>query len=82
MASSGGVCIYSCCSCYGYYRVTEAAIRVTGGTAIRTTYSAAVGIASGIGRAASGIRISFIDLACCASCLGAVGVRGDIPALK
>ena len=24
----------------------------------------------------------FIDLACCASCLGAVGVRGDILALK
>ena len=26
--------------------------------------------------------MSFTDLACCASCLGAVGVRGDISALK
>ena len=26
--------------------------------------------------------MSFIDLACCAGCLGAVGVRGDISALE
>ena len=28
------------------------------------------------------VRISFIDLACCAGCLGAVGVRGDVSALE
>ena len=28
------------------------------------------------------VGISFIDLACCAGCLGAVGVRGDVLALK
>ena len=26
--------------------------------------------------------MSFIDLACCAGCLGAVGVRGDISAFE
>ena len=26
--------------------------------------------------------MSFTDLACCAGCLGAVGVRGDVLALK
>ena len=26
--------------------------------------------------------MSFTDLACCAGCLGAVGVRGDVSALK
>ena len=26
--------------------------------------------------------MSFIDLACCAGCLGAVGVRGDVLALE
>ena len=81
-ASSGGVYIYSCCSCCGCYKVAGAAIKVTGGTAIKITCSTAVKIAGGISKAASGIKISFIDLACCASCLGAVGVRGDISALK
>ena len=81
-ASSGGVCVCSCCSCYGCYRVAGAAIGVTSGTAIRTTYSTAVGIAGGIGGVASGIGMSFTDLACCAGCLGAVGVRGDVSALK
>jgi hypothetical protein len=28
------------------------------------------------------VRISFTDLACCAGCLGAVGVRGDVSALE
>ena len=28
------------------------------------------------------VRISFADLACCTGCLGAVGVRGDVSALK
>ena len=28
------------------------------------------------------VRVLFIDLACCASCLGVVGVRGDILVLK
>ena len=54
-AGSGGVYIYSCCSCYGCYRVAGTAIGVAGGAAIGTTYSTAVGIASGIGGAASGI---------------------------
>ena len=81
-AGSGGVYICSCCSCYSYCGVARAAIRVASGAAIRTTCSAAVGIASGIGGAASGIRMSFTDLACCAGCLGAVGVRGDVSALK
>ena len=48
MASSGGVYIYSYCIHYSYYRVAGAAIRVASGTAIGTTYSTAVGIASEI----------------------------------
>ena len=52
---SGGVCIYSCCSYYSCYGVAGAAIKVASGAAIGTTYSAAVGITSGIGRTASGI---------------------------
>ena len=74
------MCSY--CSCCGCCRVTKAAIKVAGGTAIGTTYSTVVKIASGIGGAASGIRMSFTDLACCTSCLGIVGVRGDVSALK
>ena len=81
-AGSGGVYIYSCCSYYSCYRVAGAAIRVTSSTAIGTTCSTAVKIAGGIGGAASGIGILFIDLACCAGCLGAVGVKENISALK
>ena len=50
-ASSGGVCVCGCCGCYSYYGccgVAEAAIRVTSGAAIGTTYSTAVRIASKI----------------------------------
>ena len=54
-ASLGGVCIYSCYNCYGCCGVAGTAIKVASSTVIRTTYSAAVGIASGIGGAASGI---------------------------
>ena len=46
--------MYSCFSYYSCYRVAGAAIGVTGSTVIRTTYSAAVGIAGGIGGAAGG----------------------------
>ena len=61
-AGSGGVYIYSCCSYCGCYRVAGAAIKVAGGTTIRITYSIVVGIASGIGEAASGIgRGSYRD---------------------
>ena len=81
-AGSGGVYIYSCCSYYSCCRVAGAAIKVTGGAAIGTTYSTTVRIASGIGGAASEIKMSFTDLAYYASCLGAVGVRGDVSALK
>ena len=72
----------SCYSCCGCCRVVEAAIKVTSGVAIGTTYSTAVKIASGIGGVSNGIKISFIDLACCTGCLGTVGVRGDVLALK
>ena len=54
-AGSGGIYIYSCCSCYSCCRVAGAAIKVASSTAIRTTYSAAVEIASRIGGAASRI---------------------------
>ena len=69
-ASSGGVYIYSCCSCYGCCRVAKAAIKVTSSTAIgvaggiairvatsaaiRTTSSAVIKIASGIGGGSCG----------------------------
>ena len=97
-AGLGGVYIYSCYSYCGCCGVAGAAIRVAGGIAIRITCNTAVKIVSGIGGAASGINrgfcgdscwaycwwvgMSFIDLACCAGCLGAVGVRGDVSALK
>ena len=81
-AGSGGVYVYSYCSYCGCCGVAEAAIRVTGGTAIGITYNTAVGIAGGIGGAAGGIGMLFTDLAYCAGCLGAVGVRGDVSALK
>ena len=58
-AGSGSVYMYSCCSCYSYYRVAGAVIGVAGGTAIGTTYNAAVGIASGISGAASRISRGF-----------------------
>ena len=57
-AGSGGVYIYSCCSCCGCYRVAKAAIKVVSGIAIRTTYSTAIKIAGGIGGAASRISKS------------------------
>ena len=81
-AGSGSVCVCSYCSCYGYYGVIGAAIKVTSNTAIGTTCSTAIKIASGISKAANRIRILFTDLACCTSCLGTVGVRGDVSALK
>ena len=82
IASSGGVYMYSCCGYCSCYRVAGAAIKVTSSTAIGTTCSTVVKIAGGIGGAASRIGMSFIDLAYCASCLGTVGVRGDVSALK
>ena len=56
-ASSGSVCMCGYCgcySCYSYYRVVGAAIKVTSGTAIRTTYGVVVKIASGISRGSCG----------------------------
>ena len=47
-AGSGGVCVYSCCSCCGCYKVAGAAIKIASGAAIGTTYSIAVKIAGGI----------------------------------
>ena len=104
IASSGGVCVYSCCSCCGCCGVVGVAIEVASGTVIRTTCSAAVGIAGGIGGCSCGyrcgcccgcfccggcfgaycwwVRMLFIDLACCAGCLGVVGVRGGVLVLK
>ena len=99
-ASSGGVYMCSCCN---YCGVAGAAIRVASSAVIRTTYSAAVGIAGGISGAVYGgscggscggsrgdscrgccwwVGILFTDLACCAGCLGAVGVREYVLALK
>ena len=49
-AGSGGVCVYSYCSCYSCYRVAGAAIKVISGTAIRTTCGTAVKITSGISK--------------------------------
>ena len=61
-AGSGGVYIYSYCSCYSCCGVTKAAIKVASSTAIRTTYSTAVGIASGISKTANRIsRGSYRD---------------------
>ena len=48
-ASSGGVCIYSCCSYCGCCGVAGAAIGVAGGAAIGTTSGTVVKIAGGIG---------------------------------
>ena len=59
MAGLGGVYVYSYCSYYSCYRVAGAAIGVAGSAVIGTTCSAAVGIASGIGRAAGGIGRGF-----------------------
>ena len=61
---SGGVYIYSCFSYYSYYRVAEAAIGVTSGTVIGTTYSVVVGIANRISRAAGGISRAFYRASC------------------
>ena len=58
-ASSGGVYVCSCCSCCGCCGVAGAAIGVAGNTAIGTICGAAVGIASGISRAAGGIGGAF-----------------------
>ena len=73
-AGSGGVCICSCYGCCGCCGVAGAAIEVTSGAAIRTTCSAAVKIAGEISRVAGEIRMSFINLAYCAGCLGVIGV--------
>ena len=67
IAGSGGVYIYSCCSCCNCYGVVGAAIKVTSSTAIGTTYSTAVKIASGISRIASGISKAFYKASCRAS---------------
>ena len=48
-AGSGNIYMCSCCSCYGCYGVVGAAIRLASNTAIGTTCSTAVRIASGIG---------------------------------
>ena len=58
-AGSGGVCVCSCFSCCGCCGVAGAAIGVAGNTAIGTICGAAVGIASGISRAAGGIGGAF-----------------------
>ena len=58
-AGSGGVCVCSYCSYYSCYGVAGAAIKVTSGTAIKTTYNAAVKIASRISGAASRISGGF-----------------------
>ena len=50
-AGSGGVYIYSCCSCYSCCGVAGAVIRVASGTVIGITCSTAVGIAGRIGGA-------------------------------
>ena len=54
-AGSGGVCVCSYCSCCSCYGVTRAAIEIAGNTAIGTTYSAAIKMASGINRTANRI---------------------------
>ena len=94
-ASPGGVCVYSCCSYCGCCGVARAVIKVASSTAIGTTCGAAVGIAGGISgavyRGSCGhsyrgyywwVGILCTDLACCAGCLGAVRVSGDVLALK
>ena len=58
-AGSGGVCVYNYCSYYSCYRVAGAVIEVASSIAIRTTYSAAVKIASKIGGAANRISRGF-----------------------
>ena len=63
-ASSGGVCVCSCCGCHSCCKVAGAVIEVAGGAAIRTTCNAAVGIAGGIGGA-------FCGASCGAFCCGA-----------
>jgi hypothetical protein len=55
IASSGSICVYSCCSYCSCYGVARAVIGVASGAVIGITCSTAVGIASGIGGAASGI---------------------------
>ena len=51
MAGLGSIYIYSCCSYYSCCGVVGAAIKIANSTAIRTTCSTAVGIASGINKA-------------------------------
>ena len=63
-ASLGGVYIYSCCSYYNYYKIAGAAIRVTSGTVIKTTYSTAIKIAGEISGTASGISKVFYRRCC------------------
>ena len=54
-AGSGGIYIYSCYSYYSCCGVIRAAIKVTSSTVIGITCSAAIKIAGGISRTASGI---------------------------
>ena len=63
-AGSGGVYICSCCSCCSCCGVVGAVIRVASGVAIGTTYGAAVRIAGGISKAASGISGAFYRAFC------------------
>ena len=59
-----GSCYRGCCWAGGpgeVVRAAEAAIRVAGSVAIGTTSGAVVRIASGIGRAASGISGAYAD---------------------
>ena len=64
IAGLGGVCIYSCYSYCDCCRVAGAAIKVTSGIAIGTTYGAAVGIAGGISGTASRIGEAFYEHYC------------------
>ena len=59
LVTAGSGSVYSCYSCCGCYRVARAVIKVTSSTAIKTTYSTAVKIASGISRASSRISGAF-----------------------
>ena len=65
-AGSGGVCVCSCCGSCG---------GSCGGFCGGSCGDSCRGCYWWVG-------ILFIDLACCAGCLGAVGVRGDVSALE
>ena len=67
IASSGGVCMCSCCGYCDYYRVVGAAIKVTSGAAIGITYSTAVRITGKISGIANRISEAFYGH-CCGRC--------------